>query len=241
MDHHRDLQIVLDAIAAIESLASQEARPLDPHELSELTRLGLEAKQVLDSELGLFNDFSSSIQSELRKTQFTFMEKPSAGTARRIHALILGGTNQIHRKAARPAQRPLADPSSEYVSPSRIAELRALPRGHWDLQRLVRLAEELNLASKAQCHMATAMLVRAIADHVPPLFGCKSFDEVANNLPAGKSIKSSLQKLQGSLRNIADAHLHVQIRKQEALPTSQQVDFRQDLDVLLGEVVRALR
>lgn len=203
--------------------------------------LSLEAKQVLDSELGFFNDFSSSIQSELRKTEFTFMDRPGPGTARRLHELVLGGTNQIRRKAAQPQKRTIADPSSEYVSPSRIAELRALPKGPWDLKRLARLAEELNLASRAQCHMATAMLVRAIADHVPPIFGYGNFDQVANNLPTGKSVKSSLQKLQGSLRNIADAHLHLQIRAQESLPAAQQVDFRQDLDVLLAEVVRVLR
>ena len=31
-----------------------------------------------------------------------------------------------------------------------------------------------------------------------------------------------------------------QIRKKEVLPNSTRVDFRQDLDVLLGEVVRKL-
>jgi hypothetical protein len=47
--------------------------------------------------------------------------------------------------------------------------------------------------------------------------------------------------LDRSLRNIADAHLHVQIRTSEVLPTGPQVDFRADLDVLLSEVVRVLK
>lgn len=85
------------------------------------------------------------------------------------------------------------------------------------------------------------MLVRAITDHVPPIFACKIFAEVANNFAGARSFRGSMQNLNVSLRNIADAHLHVQIRKSEILPTEGQVDFRADLDVLLAEVVRLLR
>jgi len=82
------------------------------------------------------------------------------------------------------------------------------------------------------------MLVRAIADHVPPVFGCASFPEVANNYACAASFKKSMQNLNQSLRNIADAHLHVQIRKSESVPTAVQVNFSADLDVLLAEVLR---
>lgn len=241
MDHHRDLEILLEAVSELERAVSLKARPLDSSELSELMRLGLEAKQVLSAALGNFNDFSNQIQSELNNIQFGFLPKPNADTAQRIHSFIRGGANQIHRKAAHPSKALATEPLRLFVSPSRIAELRALPKGTWDLQKLIRLAEELNLANKEQCHMATAMLVRAIADHVPPIFGHANFEQVANNLQVTKSTKLSFQRLQGSLRNIADAHLHSHIRKQEVLPTAQQVDFRQDLDVLLAEVVRVMR
>jgi hypothetical protein len=43
------------------------------------------------------------------------------------------------------------------------------------------------------------------------------------------------------LRKIADGFLHQPIRKAESLPTSTQVDFRQPLDQLLGEIVRISR
>ncbi|MGN3961851.1 hypothetical protein ACS0ZG_07015 [Burkholderia gladioli] len=133
-----------------------------------------------------------------------------------------------------------ASRQSDYVHTTRIAELRALPAPKLDPKRLIRLLEELNNAHAAACYMATAMLVRAITDHVPPVFGMGNFAEVASNYAGGKSFKGSMQHLQNSLRNIADAHLHTQIRKSESLPTEPQVDFRGDLDVLLGEVVRVL-
>ena len=69
----------------------------------------------------------------------------------------------------------------------------------------------------------------------------KTFPEVANNYQCEKSFRGSMQHLDKSLRNIADAHLHIQIRSSEVLPTGPQVDFRADLDVLLGEVVRVLK
>jgi hypothetical protein len=85
------------------------------------------------------------------------------------------------------------------------------------------------------------MVVRAIVDHVPPIFGYKSFGGVVNNYPSAKSFRGSMQRLDGSLRNVADAHLHVQIRSRESVPTPAQVDFRADLDVLLAEVVRLMK
>jgi hypothetical protein len=50
-----------------------------------------------------------------------------------------------------------------------------------------------------------------------------------------------MQNLDASARKIADLHLHGHIRKQEALPVPQQVNFAQGLDLLLAEIVRISR
>ena len=86
--------------------------------------------------------------------------------------------------------------------------------------------------------MAISMITRTIINHVPPVFGCKTFDEVVNNYSSGKSFKSSTAHLNNSLRNIADMYLHLPVRQKESLPSFVQVDFRADLDGLLGEVIR---
>ena len=88
------------------------------------------------------------------------------------------------------------------------------------------------------------MLLRTVLNHVPPVLGYDTFAEVANNYGSAKSQKSfkaSMQRLQNSLRNIADMHLHSPIRSREDVPTATQVDFAADLDVLLGEVIRVSR
>lgn len=51
----------------------------------------------------------------------------------------------------------------------------------------------------------------------------------------------AMQHLQSASRNVADGHLHQQIRKSETLPTAQQVNCGQQLDVLLSEIVRMTR
>lgn len=129
-----------------------------------------------------------------------------------------------------------------YVDPSRLEELRTLKSPKYDLSKLVRLCEELNTTSNDECYYSIAMLIRAILDHVPPLFGYKSFAELANNYKAGgQSFKRCMQHLENSSRRIADSHLHTQIRKNESLPNRTQVNFSSDLDMLLGEVVRVLK
>lgn len=130
-------------------------------------------------------------------------------------------------------------PVAVYVNKSRIGELRQVTSPNFDLQRLIRLCEELNKCFASNSFCATAALVRAVIDHVPPIFGARTFAEVANNI-GEKSIKASLQRLETSSRNIADSVLHQRIRKREVIPNSTQVNFSNDLDVLLGEIIRRL-
>jgi hypothetical protein len=207
---------------------------------AEFKRLTVEAKSILDTELGGLNDFSMNIIHSINSGSGGFLGGPSLASVKEVHALLQGAVNHIRRRPGLKARAP-APVKPSYVAPSRLAELRALTGCAWDTRRLVRLCEELNASHDNDCHMTTAMLVRAIVDHVPPIFCCKSFDEVANNYKGAKSFRDSMRHLNQSLRNIADAHLHVQIRASEILPTDQQVDFRAGLDVLLAEVVRVLK
>jgi hypothetical protein len=85
------------------------------------------------------------------------------------------------------------------------------------------------------------MLTRGLLDHVPPIFGRTSFVEVANNYNGGgKSFKDAMQHLENAARNVADAHLHLPIRKSETLPVAQQVNFASQLDMLLSEIIRTI-
>lgn len=145
----------------------------------------------------------------------------------------------VRRKENRPPKTRAKPGYITLISESRLTELRALKPPGFDFRRLIRLCEELNIAYREECYLATAILTRGLLDHVPPVFGKTSFSEVANNYGGGgKSFKETMQHLENAARKVADAHLHMPIRKSETLPTAQQVNFAAQLDVLLGEIVR---
>ena len=162
---------------------------------------------------------------------------------------VVGGAHDVQnlawewvqmKEAQAAAPQPAVYGVLPLISDTRLAELRALASADFDFRKLIRLCEEINVSYKEECYFATAMLTRSVLDHVPPIFGKKNFDEVTSNY-GGKSFKGTMQHLQNASRNVADGHLHQYIRKNEALPTAQQVDCRQQLDELLGEIVRITR
>ncbi len=127
----------------------------------------------------------------------------------------------------------------DFVDSSRIVELQGISSKEFDLARLLKLIEELNGNYRNRNYLSVGMLGRTIMNHVPPIFGHKTFDQVAANQSISK--KKSFLHLQDSLRNIADDYLHQPIRNKESLPNATQVDFRQSMDVLLEEIVRLLK
>lgn len=137
------------------------------------------------------------------------------------------------------AKPPISTNELTFIADSRLDELRKLFSDCFDLKKLIRICEEINTAYREKCYFATAMLTRGLLNHVPPLFGKNTFSEVANNYSGGgKSFKDAMLHLEGAARKVADAHLHLPIRKSETLLTQQQVNFSSQLDVLLSEIVR---
>lgn len=134
----------------------------------------------------------------------------------------------------------LSSPMGDYVHQDRIDALKQIPSKQFDLTKLIQFCNELNSCRRDGNLCAVIMLCRAIIDHVPPIFGVRTFNEVANNYAGSRSFKESMGRLNSSSRNIADQHLHTPIRNSEVLPTITQVDFSNDLDVLLSEAVRIL-
>jgi len=135
----------------------------------------------------------------------------------------------------------VATSTEVFVDPARIDELSSLPVAKFDVSRLVRLCEELNLCFSHRCFYAVAFITRAILDHIPTIFGLKTFKEVASNYNGGKSFREVASHLENVSRKVSDALLHRPMSDSEILPTLTQVDVRQQLDTVLGEVIRTGR
>jgi len=131
--------------------------------------------------------------------------------------------------------------SGLFVDTARLKELKKILHDKFDLTRLLRMCKELNSNFSSKNYISVIILVRTILNHVAPIFSFSNFTEVANNYKCEKSTKETFQHLENSSRKIADGYLHIQARSKEILPTPTQVNFSQDLDVLLGEIVRILK
>lgn len=128
-----------------------------------------------------------------------------------------------------------------FIDSIRIEELSQIKSDKFDIKKILCFCEELNVCYQNGCYLAVAMLIRALIDHVAPIFEFNTFSEVVNNYSSTRSFKEHMKRLDDSSRKIADAHLHTGIRSKETLPTQTQVNFSNDVDVLLGEIIRILK
>jgi len=124
-----------------------------------------------------------------------------------------------------------------FVDIERIKELKNITSGNYDYSKLIQFLNELNFAYLNNAFLTIPLLVRAVVDHIPPIFNKSNFSEVCGGYGT-KSFKDSMTNLDKSNRKIADSYLHTHIRQKESLPNKTQINFKHDLDVLLQEIVR---
>ena len=134
-------------------------------------------------------------------------------------------------------QPTIALDNEDFINSERIDQLKSLSSQDFDFSKLIGICQELNSNFSNRNYLSVSMLCRALIDHVAPVFNKRFFNEVANNY-GSMSFKKNMLHLNNSLRNIADTYLHQPIRKKESLPNKTQIDFKNDIDVLLAEIIR---
>jgi hypothetical protein len=65
-----------------------------------------------------------------------------------------------------------------YVNEARIKEFENLVSKTFDLKRLITMLKELNSAFENKNYISVIALVRSVMNHIPPVFGFSTFDEV---------------------------------------------------------------
>jgi len=223
IEHRRDIFLfrVKDVVAG---LSKEERRSLAP-EISDLGRRWLHSHVItLEEEL----------QNLASRVMFRESKMLDLGSDRVLMAI------DAHLHIILSSQPAKIDSGDRFIDDERLRQLKLITSASFDLSRVIRLCEELDTAFAYECYQAVAMLTRAILDHIPPVFSCKSFKEVANNYAGTKSFKEVAQRLETTSRKLTDTLLHTQIRPKESLPTRTQVDVRQAFDKILEEVIRIL-
>ena len=129
--------------------------------------------------------------------------------------------------------------NAAFLNTEVLIQLKAVQGARLDLTKLVKMCEELNDAYARGNFISSALLLRAIMNHVPPVFGATTFSEVVAH--AGRSVKAILARLNEEARPIADLHTHFLMRATEHLPTKNQLEpYKAGFEVLMQEVLVSL-
>ena len=127
-------------------------------------------------------------------------------------------------------------PDAAFLNTEVLIQLKAIQGARLDLKKLVKMCEELNDVYARGNFISSALLLRAIMNHVPPVFGVTTFSDVVAN--AGRSVKAILTRLNDEARPIADLHTHIIMRATEQLPTKNQLEpYKAGFEVLIQEVL----
>ncbi len=126
--------------------------------------------------------------------------------------------------------------SSVFLNKDLIIELKSIDIDRLDLSKLIKMCEELNDSYVRANYIACALLIRAVLNHVPPVFGKERFSDVVGQ--SGRSIKAILKRLNEDARPIADLHTHILMRRKESLPSKSQIEpYKAAFEVLIQEII----
>ncbi len=126
-----------------------------------------------------------------------------------------------------------------FVEHEIVEQLRNIDQKVFDLKKLIRFLEELNASYTSGFYLSSILILRAIMNHIPPIFGATTFSQVVAS--SARSVKAILSRLEEEARPIADLHTHMMIRKIEQLPTRNQIEpYKSSMEILLFEVIHKL-
>lgn len=144
-----------------------------------------------------------------------------------------------------PATGPFVQPSLPPAAPPYINHLvidaicAKDGQSAFNVTKLLKLIDELNDNYSRENTYASHALLRGLLDHIPPILGCKSFDEVANNYHWSKTDKNYMKHL-ANFRTQGDDALHRQISADADLLGFDDMPPSVSVDHLLLECARKL-
>jgi hypothetical protein len=145
----------------------------------------------------------------------------------------------IRDKCLDPTWGQLKSLTPSFIDPALLERIRRLQSKKFNLAKLVRFAEELNENYDRGNYLSCTLLIRAIINHVPPLFGCTTFGQVAASSP--KSVKALLNQLEEGARDVGDLHTHDTVDRFSTPPTRNQLEpYKPPMEILFNEIERCV-
>jgi hypothetical protein len=129
----------------------------------------------------------------------------------------------------------VSEPTTLYIRDEIIEAIKSKNDG-FNYKKLLKLISELNKNYLDSNIYSCLSLIRAITDHIPPLLGYETFEELANNYKGKKTDKNYMFNLLKD-RPISDDSLHRPISKSQDLIDMDNVPNKLFLNRLLQECV----
>lgn len=120
-----------------------------------------------------------------------------------------------------------------------LDELKKIQNTKYDTKKLKKICDELNDSYSRANYLSCALLIRAVMNHIPPIFNVETFSQIVAN--SGRSVKAVLSHLESQARPIADLHTHLLIRAKEQVPTKHQIEpYKPSFEILIQEIIARL-
>lgn len=129
--------------------------------------------------------------------------------------------------------------TNTFISNDFFANLKEIHHKDFDTTRLIKFCKEINENFGLQNYSSVIILCRAILDHCPPIFGYQNFESLKAQMPKS-SFQKIVSRLDDSLKQIAGHHIHKQIGPKEVLPVIEEIDFKSDVNFLIGRIIERL-
>jgi hypothetical protein len=139
-----------------------------------------------------------------------------------------------------PRLAPIIVPRPSYIEQALIENLEAAQAAtKWNLKKLLQLVRELNENYVSENVYACHALLRAILDHVPPIFGQKTFGSVIDQHGWGRTDKNYMKRL-GEFRAQGDDTMHRPVDRREDILSFHDLPARAAVNRLVSELVAIL-
>jgi len=126
-----------------------------------------------------------------------------------------------------------------YINTELIGRFQSLNDGY-NYKKLIAILNEINSSYSSGNSYACATLLRALFDHIPPLFGFNNFESVVNQHPWQQSVKEFMKRLL-DFKNEPDDILHSHINNKEDFFTIDNLPSNNRVNRLLQEAVVSKR
>ena len=204
----------------------------------------------LDEQYAYASAFRDSVANFIfyvRKIQDPILQELLSGIDNNIDSGFISDTHAIrsklsvvaeylHELQSNPGFKEVVFINDSFVDQGLFEKLSSINSKKFDLKKLLKFIIELNHSYQCEHYLSSVLLIRAVMNHIPPIFNATSFSQVVAN--SKRSIKSILSILEDGARPIADLHTHMMIRKMEPIPTINQVEpYKAAFELLLNEII----